>query len=150
MKHLKDFFHTINYVFFRRIRNIIRWIPILWKDTDWSNYSIFTVLEVKIRQVRNYIQNKKRHPDWEKDVRWMNISLSLIEKVKTEYYNVEHMDYDTKIYINKNKLIYNKVKKEQPNRADAWYAVLIARHKHIKAKALLFKVLNNHIENWWD
>lgn len=61
-------------------------------------------------------------------------------------------------YINQNKLTYRKVLKHiEENRAryvnpdkKQWQCHLISHFKHEKSKKLLFNIISNKIERWWE
>ena len=35
--------------FFRRIYNLYRWFPIIWKDQDWDHSYIFEIFKFKLK-----------------------------------------------------------------------------------------------------
>lgn len=166
---LKDFYQDLKYY----IKNIYKWSSILWKDKDWDYYFIFDVLRFKIEKTRDYIQLHKRFVGWEQVVSKMNLSLKLINLVKEEYYNLEYLDYykqdfftispkenglyelksgevydnNLKNYFNKYKNIYNKFKHLEDEMS---IALKISTYNHSRAKRILFNLLNNEIEKWWD
>ena len=39
----------------KKIKNIIRWIPVLWKDRDWDDWYIYKILQKKIEYQRKEI-----------------------------------------------------------------------------------------------
>ncbi len=76
------------------IKNIFRWIPTLYKDKDWDEWYILTILQKKIEFQRKEIIYANRHIDVDRDNRDMTIVLNLIERVKDEFYNTEYLDYE--------------------------------------------------------
>jgi len=158
------------------IKNIFRWIPTLYKDKDWDEWYILTILQKKIEFQRKEIIYANRHIDVDRDNRDMTIVLNLIERVKEEYYGTEHLDYeeskfrfepvdeDRELYsmeqdiISENYDNYLKkypssvriVLKEKPdlNKKDLCYYV--AKHNEKKAHNLLFKILKERMRWWWD
>jgi hypothetical protein len=151
--------------FWWNITNIIRWIPILWNNFDWDYAFLLDVMEYKLQRLYDGINHYQNHLYYKRDLFWINISINLINKIKNDYYSNEMHDYhitDWDIlepvnekdnldeYFRLNNNLYNKIIKEQPNRDRFGIAVSMASEKHNKAKNLLFKILNEHIEEWWD
>ena len=53
-------------------------------------------------------------------------------------------------YFKKYPLVYKKVLKENPNEDKSKIALLISIENHKRAKKLVFKLMENYIECWWD
>jgi hypothetical protein len=79
--------------FFKRIYNLYRWLPIIWKDQDWDDYFIFEILKFKLKNQAEYIGKKDRHVSAKRDAEIMMLCVRLIEKVQKEYYEGEYFDY---------------------------------------------------------
>jgi hypothetical protein len=158
--------------FFRRIYNLYRWVPIIWKDQDWDHYYIFEVLKFKLKNQAEYISKRGNHLSAKRDAEIMMLCVRLIEKVQDEYYGCEYQDYhklnirfiDSKShpgmyevetetisecyneYFKKYPRIYKQVKTED-NHKTAFY---IGRENEKRAHKLLFKILEENIQRWWD
>ena len=159
------------------VKNIFKWIPTLYKDKDWDGWYIYNILQKKIEFQRKEIVYANRHTDVDRDNRDMTIALNLLERVKEEYYGTEYLDYsETEFdfipvednpnlkemkktvlsenydeFLKKYPSSVRKVLKEKGN--DLEKDVLchyVARHNQEKAKKLLFKILDQKIERWWD
>jgi hypothetical protein len=98
--------------------------------------------------------------------------LQLLDKFQSQYYYLEYQDYydsnfkrwlkstdlyefketdiiyNLKEYFSKNKLAYKKYC--DPNDNNLKNAIIISKHKHEKCKRLLFKLIHDRIEYWWD
>lgn len=74
------------------------------------------------------IRKRDNHTLAKFDADRMMLCVRLIDKVQSEYYLVELIDIED-------------ITKEMIDKADA---------KHNKAKRILFKLLNQYIERWWD
>ena len=81
-------------MFFRKVKNLLRWFPIIWKDEDWDDHYIFEILKFKLKNQAKYIGDKDRHTLAKRDAEIMMLCVSLIDKVQEEYYNTEHLDYE--------------------------------------------------------
>ncbi len=66
---------------YRRVKRIIAWIPVLWKDEDWDPAYLFEILRFKIFRMRQEIEKNKRHIGYEKTVRDMKIAESLLARM---------------------------------------------------------------------
>ena len=77
------------------IKNIYKWRKIIWKDRDWSNDYIFTVLKFKIKNTRDYIKRNDIIIDEQIEVidRYCSICINLINKIQEGIYSVEYLDY---------------------------------------------------------
>ena len=157
-------------------KNIIKWTPTLFKDRDWDQYHIYTILQKKIEFQRKEIVYANRSTRVWQDNRDMTIILNLLERVKDGYYESEHTDYyEMKVetipvednpnlkemkfevlserydeYLNKYKSSVRKVLKEEGELDKETLCMLVARHNQEKARKLLFNILNEKIEGWWD
>lgn len=159
-------------------RNLWKWLPIIWKDRDWDDHFIFEVLKFKIKNTAKYTEKKQRFVGWEKEVKYMKICETLIDRIQNEYYKMEYQDYhdfdmnlvpdknglyeavfdvkrdDTDEFVKKYPHALRRAKKDPrfesyfKNDRNGYFAVGIIRHH--KARKLLFKILEQRIEHWWD
>lgn len=75
------------------IKNLIKWFPMIWKDRDWDSFYIFEILQFKLKNQAKYIGDNDRHTSAKEDAEMMMRCVDLIEKVKTEFYQSEYIDY---------------------------------------------------------
>ena len=115
--------------FFKRIYNIYRWFHIVWKDKDYDHWYIFEILKTKLKFQSKYFRKYGYHLSSERDAEKMELCIRLIDKVQNEYYLDEQL-----------------MKKDPITDKDIENAI----RKHDKAKKLLFNILENNIESWWD
>jgi len=112
----------------RRIKNLLRWFPIIWNDEQWDHYFIFEVLKHKLIFTAEHTRKYGYHVNSKYDADRMMLCVRLIEKVQNEEYMNVLADDD---HLTKEKI-------------DAAY------NKQRKARQLLFKVLDKYVEGWWD
>ena len=168
--------------FIRGIENLWYWLPVIWKDRNWDDSFIFTILSHKLKAQSAYIGGRGIHVSAERDAEIMMTCVRLIEKVKDEYYGMEYMDYHkTKHwfepadkegystweskeleenfddYFAKYPLIYKRVMNDEgvfnrEGREDdrQIIAMNIGHINHDRARKLLFKLMEQNIERWWD
>jgi hypothetical protein len=169
--------------FIRRIKNLIRWLPTIWKDEQWDDHFIWEILKFKLKNQAEYIGKKNRHLSAKRDAEIMMLCVRLIEKVQSEYYGMEyHEYYESNIkfvpsishpgsyemeeelisehyddYFKKYPLIYKRVmngegvfKREGRKDDKQIIAMNISHINHDRARKLLFKMMEENIEKWWD
>jgi len=163
--------------FITGVKNIFKWMPTLYKDKNWDGWYIYNILQKKIEFQRQEIIYANRHTEVDRDNRDMTIVLNLLERVKEDYYGTEYLDYSEtefdfipvednpnlkeikKTVLSEN---YDEFLKKYPssvrkvlkeNDKDLEKDTLchfVARHNQEKARKLLFKLLEQKIERWWD
>ncbi len=159
-------------------RNLWKWFPIIWKDRDWDDHFIFEPLKFKIKNTADYFEKKQRFVGWENEVRYMRICVSLIDKIQQEYYRAEYTDYfdnkfnfiptgdgetyelkidtirnDSDQYVSKYPHAKRRVfldPRFKNYRDDKRIHIAMGIIRHEKARKLLFKILEQRIEHWWD
>jgi len=164
-------------------KNIIYWLPVIWKDRNWDSYYIFEILQHKLSAQAKYIGDRNIHTGAQQDARRMKLCISLIEKVQDETYSMEYLNYtdqdfffkDIKSkpgcseliikensqnyqdYFDKYPLIYKRVmngegifKREGREDDLTVIAMNISHINHDRARKLLFKIMEENIEGWWD
>jgi len=84
--------------FFRNIKNLWRWLPIIWKDRDWDDHYIWEILKTKLKHQSHYIGSRDIHTSAKYDAERMMWCVRLIEKIQDEHYAGEYMDYNESRY----------------------------------------------------
>lgn len=90
--YICNVFDNIN-TFFRGVKNIIKWTPTIYKDTNWDYHSIYNILQKKIQINRDLIVKNNRHTGVDMDNYWMTLCLNLIDLIKNEEYSTEYFNY---------------------------------------------------------
>ena len=112
----------------RRTKNLLRWLPIIWKDEQWDYYHIYEILKHKLIFTAEHTREYGYHVNSNYDADRMMLCVRLIEKVQNE----EYME----VLIDDDNLTAEKIE--------------VAINKQRKARKLLFKILEQNIERWWD
>ena len=110
------------------VKNLYKWFWVIWKDRDWDHYYILQVLKFKLEKQADHLAENGFHNNAQRDAELMMTCVQLIDKLQNEYY-------------------YDELCKSGVRSSEAVQNV-IAKHK--KAKRLLFKIMNDRIEEWWD
>lgn len=167
---VRDDLPYLHLEFVRGIKNLWRWFPVIWKDRDYDDYYIYKVLQFKLKNQAKYIGDRDWHTRAKRDAEKMMTCVRLIDKVTKEYYGMEYMDYhdfnfvfgnpsfqmevtkdELDIYFSMYPLTYKKViAKHGKDEDKAMTALLMGDIRQEKARKLLFKILEQNIECWWD
>lgn len=75
------------------ITNFKFWYKVIWKNRDWDWTYILNILQHKLFLQRKYIVEHNRFENVGQVNRNITILLNLIERVRTEFYSMEHYDY---------------------------------------------------------
>ena len=110
------------------VKNLYKWFWVIWKDRDWDHHYIFEVLKFKLEKQAKHLADVGFHNDAQRDAERIMTCVRLINKLQNEEY------YD--------ELSESGVRSSE--------AIQIVIDRHNKAKRLLFKILNDRIEEWWD
>jgi hypothetical protein len=166
--------------FIAGVKNLFKWFPIIWKDRDWDDHFIFEILKFKLKNQSKYIGRYDRHVSAKRDAEVMMTCVRLIDKIQTEYYAVEYMDYhktefhwddcedrpehkQLRIeeleenfdnyfvkYPNIYKRVINTKKSIFKKDEKSGIAMNMAHINHERAIKLLFNIMEKNIERWWD
>src|SRR5205807_2048688 len=75
------------------IKNLIKWFPIVWKDRDLDSAYIFDLLKFKLENQAKSIGGNDRHVGAQINSQKMKLCARLIEKIRTDFYELEYADY---------------------------------------------------------
>ncbi len=175
----KSIWHWRIREFFTSIKNIVRWIPTIWKDRDWDDFYITKLLQKKIEFQRKYLVKHNRHTNIDRDNFWMTVVLNLIEKEHEEFYSLEKYDYEKSdwvfipskefidsfeieintawenldAYLSKYPASIRRVKKQYPEKdfsRKETLALYVGMHNQQRCRNLIFEILKRHLYEWWD
>ena len=110
------------------LKNLYKWFWVIWKDRDWDHHYIFEVLKFKLEKQAKHLNERNWHESSKRDAELIMTCVRLINKLQNESYFDELYDSDQK----------------SPE------AIKIVIDRHNKARRLLFKIMNDRIEGWWD
>jgi len=171
--------------FISGVKNLYKWLPIIWKDRNWDHFYIYQIIEFKLRNQAKYIGNKNRHTTSKENARDMLICADLIAKIKEGYYDGEYMDYhksefeflplddkpgfcelkintiseDFEVYFKKyplwKKRAIDFIKENQSrftkdHNDNKLVAMVMGDLRQEKARRLIFNIMSNKINCWWD
>ena len=110
------------------VQNLYKWFWVIWKDRDWDHYYILQLLKFKLEKQSKHLADVGFHNNAQRDAELMMTCVRLINKLQNEEY-------------------YDEMYEHRPLTLE-----LVSKYqaKHNKAKRLLFKILEERIEEWWD
>ena len=149
---IKDFWRWKARFFYRDfkhgIKNLIKWFPVIWKDRDWDDHYIWEVLKFKLTNQANTIRKNSIHTHAEYDADKMMLCVRLIDKIQSEYYSTEHMDYqeiDFEFINDEDSNLTSVELKQKSDRLDEYLSKHKAAVRRINAdgKLQIFRASNN-------
>lgn len=179
--------------FARGVKNLWRWLPIIWKDRDWDHVYIYRIIEAKLEFQANYISKFGNHVEADRDAERMRLVVKLMKRQEEDFYTSEYLDYcesklsfkevpkDNDIYETvKDETLYEMISEELYENFDDYFKKYPRQYKRVMAgeldkfnrdneeiekkviameiayanqercKKLIFKIMSDHIERWWD
>lgn len=85
-----DLFHPART--WRKLRNVARWIPLLWADVDWDYTSLYEVIRFKLRNMREHEATHQIHSDWRETSEQMRVAESCMSRLLSDDYLSEEWD----------------------------------------------------------
>jgi len=156
--------------FVRGIKNIIRWMPIVWRDRDWDNHYIMEPILFKLKSHIQYVRDHGHTVDEnrEKQIRTMTECLELLTKVhednydepyrekhnekwgKSDYYTVPCEDRpDCHRLMDRNDEQYTPAQLTKKNK-EYVMGMKIAHLNRSKDFALAMEIFVKEYDSWWD
>jgi hypothetical protein len=83
--------------FFKSIKNLIGWFPVIWNDKDWDSAYIYTILHKKISNMEDFFRTDAIISEADRVADEINtVVLALQRLVKDEYEEIAFEDHDKK------------------------------------------------------
>jgi hypothetical protein len=167
-------FKTITYPFrdfYRRVRNVLRWLPTIWKDRDYDYSYITEILIKKLEFTRDfYLSDKAYSAEAEKVADEIQEAINMLHKTKDswEFYEDPAMELIEQKWgkttfefvpledrpgfnemVSKTEKVKTPEDKEQHSQ-DFRAAMKTARKEYMKDKKEAYKFIAKHIDGWWD
>jgi hypothetical protein len=156
------------------IKNLWKWFPAVWRDRDWDPYYIYSVLIHKLEKQATYIHKYGNHVSAERDAEKMFLCARLARIQQEELYMDEYYDtykikwefvptdetekwftMETEItsenfidYFAKYPRQYRLIDKTDKEKNEI--AREIAYRNQERSRKLLFKIMEENIERWWN
>jgi len=165
VEKIKTFFRSIKY----GIENLIIWAPVIWKDRDWDHWYLYKMLKFKLIRMENLHRKYGHSVNSIKTADQIKICAKLLERLIED-------EYDEHVFKNhnekwgethfhwdecKNKKGYSSLritrrdnvntnKEEEQERKE--FNRLCKHEDKLRKQDIdyLFKLMNKHIQGWWD
>ena len=167
-------FNNITYPvrrFFRKVKNVFRWLPTIWKDEDFDSHFINEILIKKLEHTRDFFLSDMTHiANAEKVAEEIQEAIDRLHMTRDswEFYEQQAHEILTEkwgesefkwrptndgtgsMYM---EIEHENVKtpedKEQYSK-EFRAALEQARKEYLKDKKEAYKFIAKHIDNWWD
>ena len=160
--------------FIKGIKNLWNWFPVIWKDRDHDQHFIYEVLIHKLEKQAKYIRERDRHTGSKRDAEKMLLCARLARIQQEDLYSHEYFEYldqdfefvptdETEKWftmestITRDDLIdyFYKYRRQhrlldKTDKDNYTIAMEIAVNNQERSRKLLFKIMEENIEGWWD
>ena len=114
--------------FFRRVRRVIDFLPIIWKGEDYDYYYSIQLFQYQLERTADYIEERGHLANADDVVKEIRTATTLLEDVYEEKYLEEIFDKN----------------------ASAWVNIHKGLQKQDKAERIVWKFIGHNIRKWWD
>lgn len=156
--------------FFYKIKNSWKWAKLGWgfHPTYFEYSNIYSVLRFSLqRMIESFEIARDYYMVNQSELQYMRLCIKLIDRLDTDYYEEraqEELDKRWGKYLpwefekNEDGITYNvtikrekEITEEDTERYSADFVKTYSkwRDKHVKARRLLFRILNEKLETWW-
>lgn len=161
--------------FYRRVRNVLRWLPTIWNDRDWDDSYITEILVKKLEFTREfYLSDKAYSVEVDNVAKEIQEAIDGLHKTRDswEFYEEPAMDLleqkwgkTTHEFVpyeldeNGNTIAYemkSKVEKVETDEDEEQYrkelkeASKLAQKQYMRDKVKAYKFIATNIDKWWD
>jgi len=152
---------------YESIKNVIRWVPITYKDKEWDSQYLFEIMKFKLSNMERAFREYGHHVNAERDADEMHKCVLLLDRViKDEYYENVFKHHNKK--WGEPKMNFVDIGNPNGKRLDITHANVKTEEDKIKERKefrvlcqkendmrqqdldLLFKTMNRKILGWWD
>lgn len=161
--------------FYRRMKNVLRWLPTIWKDRDWDNSYITEILIKKLEFTRDfYLSDKAYSAEADKVAGQIQEAIDRLHQTKDSWefyedpameqlqqkwgltsFSFEPYEYDengdvlTYEMKSKTEKVNTEEEEEQYNK-EFKEASKIAHKQYMNDKKDAYKFIAKNIDKWWD
>jgi hypothetical protein len=157
--------------FYRRVKNVLRWLPTIWKDRDWDNSYITEILIKKLEFTRDfYLSGKAYSAEADKVADEIKEAIDRLHMTRDswEFYEdlaieqleqkwgkttFEFVPLEDRPGLTEMKSKTEKVsteEEEEQYRKEFRKTLDAARKQYMKDKKDAYKFIAKNIDKWWD
>lgn len=146
--------------------NLFKYFSIIWKDRDWDYLFFFLLLRKKLQSMSSYFEKHSIREDGKKEVKKIDFCIRCLDRlIEDNYFDPDDtltkkwgdLKFNYEPYLDKGGL-FVEINRENIKTSEAldeywkeWEKLVhleyYFRERDIK---LLFKVISQNVENWWD
>ena len=156
--------------FFRRCRNVIRWIPTLWKDEDWDDSFVTTIFIKKLEHQRDFFLSDRTHI-----LEAKKVAAEIQTAIDGLRNTAESYEYESRAIADIERKWGESKMRSEPSKAvpgcyeihfdvpgvktpedEAQYnaefreCMAAARKQYMKDKRAAYAYIASNIDRWWD
>jgi hypothetical protein len=160
--------------FFRRIKRIIEWLPVLWRTEDWDSSFTLDIWAYSLKRLKRGVLDEGHHVVTKTKVRNMQTAIGLLERLRDKHtYADKHLEAFNKKWGEPN-YYFKEVKGTKGKPGGPYYSMENSVTEGLTPKQLkrynkefsevfkledyhynqdidlLFKILKKHMRAWWD
>lgn len=146
--------------FYERVANIIRWLPVLWKDRDFDHYYTYTILRFKLQNVYNFLTSEDAvavHP--ETHLKKLKICINLLDRILNDVYmeiaesefrpRKEQKDiFEGSQELPDGSILLRSMTEEEKAEFQKWNTHYY--YLHNQDYNMLHQIMNKYSVHWWD
>ena len=112
--------------FFRRVRRVIDFLPMIWKGEDYDYYYSIELFQYQLERTADFLESDKAFTsDTIETASRIRTAAELLDRVYNDYY-LQQIDWDDKEGLSR------------------------ALEQDAKAERILWKFIGHNIRKWWD
>lgn len=152
---------------FTQIKNVFKWIPIIWNQFDFEYRYAIDIFIFKLEKIASFLESDKAYStDASKNAHNIRRIIKLLIKVYDEVYYQEAIDSFKKQYgktwfcvVKIEGTNKSRIEMKYENTQNLSYSELEKLHhefisraydKQKKAEKLVWKLIGENIKYWWD
>jgi hypothetical protein len=141
-----------------KIKNVVRWTPILWNDVDWDYTSLYIVTLNKIKNMREHHEEHHNHTDWEEVVSQMKTAEGCLERLIEDNYLSEEWDKHRDKYPRIPHSLWEKLPDgcikmpDMKEKERVEFLKLVDAEEKLRQtdKETFASAWTKHVQQWWD
>lgn len=87
--------------FIQGIKNLVRWLPVIWKDKDWDNWFFEQIIIQKLHNMADFFEDPTLSftESAPQKAKQMRTAADLLRLCQEGYYGTEYLDYYSKDFF---------------------------------------------------
>ena len=142
--------------FFRNIKRLFYWLPIIWKDRDWDEHFFLIILRHKLKSMHKFFEKNAHFVGMKKKARRIKICVMLLNRLIAEQYmKIAFKEHEKKwgdFTYDLNDIRRTKVTPETKDqeRMESRHCSELENHLRQQDIDWLCKIISKYSRGWWD